>query len=342
VSVPGVSICLLVHRDAVSLDRTLAVLLPQTAEGDEVLVAPLVACLDPVAVAERVRESASRCPGHVLFTVWDGPRGTCAGSPAAARNRVLAAAGGDVVALLDDGGLPCPGWLEAVRACFAAPGLEAMAGRIVTARPTGCNPGEPESGHRSRRRPAAPGARLRWTGHLATGLDGTQAGPSSLASARNAAVLRRTALRLRGFDEKWGPDLPYEDVEFFVRLGKAGRRMRFEPTACVELVSGGAFPEGGEPGPEGSPLRNLERQAARTRAMAAIFARHEVWALPLLLASHELLAGLEAIAGRLPPRAPFRLAAEIAGGVRLGVGSVQSPWNTKCPDTGHLGGDCPG
>ncbi len=329
-SAPGVSIALLLYRDAASLERTLSALLPQVTPEDEVLVAPLAAGLDPVAISERVAEQAPCFPGRTLRVVWDGPRGRCANSPAVARNRALAAARGDVVALLDDGGLPCPGWLEAVRACFAVPGLEAMAGRIVNPRPTGSAPAGGGTRRRGPRlRPASPGARLGWTGHLLSQLEGTQAGPSSIASARNAAVLRRTALRLRGFDEGWGPELPYEDVEFFVRLGKAGRRMHFEPAACVALESGGAFPESGDPGPDGSPIRNLEGQAARTRAMAAIFARHEVWALPLLIASHGLLTVLEVIAGRLPPHAPLRLAAEIAGGVRLGVGSVDSPWKTE-------------
>jgi hypothetical protein len=295
-----------------------------------VLVTPLAAGLDPGAISERVGESASRFPGRVLRMVWDGPRGRCAPSPAAARNRALVAARGDVVALLDDGGLPCPGWLEAVRACFAVPGLEAMAGRITTPLPAGSAPVEEGTRRRGPRlHVASSGARLGWTGHVRSHLEGTQAGLSSIASARNAAVLRRTALRLRGFDEGWGPELPYEDVEFFVRLGKAGRRMRFEPAACVELGSGGAFPESSDPGPETSPLRNLEGQVARTQAMAAIFARHEVWALPLLIASHGLLTVLEVIAGRLPPQAPLRLAAAITGGVRLGAGSVDAPWKNE-------------
>jgi hypothetical protein len=338
VSAPGVSIGLLVHSDASTLDRTLAPLLPQIVEGDEVMVAPLATCLDPLEIPARVRGRAPHLPDHPLRMVWDGDRGRCAGSPAAARNRVLAAARGDVVALLDDGGLPCPGWLEAVRACFAEPGLEAMAGRIVCPGAGGCGPGGSGGSRPLRRRWATPGARLRWTGHVASHLEGTEAGVSSLASARNAAVLRRTALRLRGFDEAWGPELPYEDVEFFVRLGKAGRRMRFEPAACVELVAGWAFPGNGDPGPEGAPIANLELQAARTRAMTAIFTRHEVWALPFLAASHELLAVLEVIAGRLPSRAPLRLAAEFAAGIRLGNGSVRS----SCPDSGHLGGASPG
>lgn len=312
-SAPSVSIGLLVQRDPAALERLLTALAPQLQTGDELLVAPVGGVLDPVAVADRVREVARLDRERAIQPVWDGATGTSAVSAAVARNRILAAARGEVVAFLDDGGLPSPGWLEAVRSVFADERIEALAGRIVTGQP-----------HRGRGRP---GARLRWTGQVTDDLAALRPGITSLASARNAAVLSGVARKAGGFDEAWGSGSPYEDVEFFVRLGKAGARLRFEPAARVTLTAGEAFPDISDPGPGGSRIWNLEQQAARTRAMTAIFARHEVWALPLVVISHLVLAVIEVVAGRLPPHAPLRLLIEMVEGVRLAVHPVDSPWN---------------
>jgi GT2 family glycosyltransferase len=317
VSAPSVSIGLLVQRDPAALERLLTALAPQLQPGDELLVAPLVGILDPVGVAERLREAARLDRERDIQPVWEGPIGACSRSSAAARNRILTLARGEVVAFLDDGGLPSPGWLETVRSVFTDERVEAMAGGIVSGQPRrgGARPG------------ARPGARLRWTGQVSDDLAALRPGTTSLASARNAAVLAGAARKAGGFDEAWGPGSPFEDVEFFVRLGKAGARLRFEPAARVTLTSGEAFPDTSDPGPEGSRIWNLEQQAARTRAMTAIFARHEVWALPLVLVSHLVLALIEVVAGRLPPHAPFRLLIEVVEGVRLAVHPVDSPWN---------------
>ena len=60
--------------------------------------------------------------------------------------------------------------------------------------------------------------------------------------------------------------------------------------------------------------------------MAAIFARHEAWALLIMVASHLLIALIDVFGSRLPRTAPARIARGMMEGVRVGVRPVISPF----------------
>ncbi len=230
------------------------------------------------------------------------------GSPAAARNSILREADGDVVAFIRDDGVPVEGWLKSIRSAFLDPGIDAIAGAV----------GPPVS---RKDRSVRPGGRLRWTGHFVTDYATEEPAATSLASGDNCAVRREVALRLGGFDEAFTSQWPHEDVEFFTRLAKRGGRMLYVPEA--RLVPEGrysTFEDGG------SPEETLEREAGHSRSMAAIFARHEAWALLIMVASHLLIALIDVFGSRLPRTAPARIARGMMEGVRVGVRPVISPF----------------
>ena len=308
-SIPSVAIGLVAGRGSDPLERTLGAVLAQVGSGDSIWVTLLEGVEDPWECAARVEEARAahgdtRSPA--LLPVDARDHRYLFESAAAARNEVIGACNDEIVAFLDDGGIPLPGWLEAIRERFADPGVDAVAGRLV-------QPGlHPEPG-------APPGGRMRWTGHLQLNYAAQKGGPSSLASGRNCAVRRLHAVRLGGFDEAFTTELPYEDVEFFTRIGKGGGRTWFLPEASVEVEPYAWKEERVDP-----QLANLEEQAARTCAMAAVFARHEAWALLIMGASHLIQTVLDVISGRLPNIAPLRIVTEIGEGIRMGVRPVQS------------------
>lgn len=239
----------------------------------------------------------------LLIAVVDGN-----GSPAAARNSILREADGDVVAFIRDDGIPVEGWLESIRSAFLDPGIDAIAGAV----------GPPVS---RKDRSVHPGGRLRWTGHLVTDYTTEEPAATSLASGDNCAVRREVALRLGGFDETFTSQWPHEDVEFFTRLAKRGGRMLYVPEARL-------VPEGrcSTVEDDRSPEETLEREAGHSRSMAAIFARHEAWALLIMVASHLLIALIDVFGSRLPRTAPARIARGMMEGVRVGVRPVISPF----------------
>ena len=127
------------------------------------------------------------------------------------------------------------------------------------------------------------------------------------------------ALSVGGFDEGFGEGWKYEDVEFFTRLSKVGARARFLPVARVKVRSQVAL----EPTSHRELVAShMEERAMHSRSMAAIFARHEAWALILVALSHFIQSILDVIAARLPVYAPMRTLKEIVSGIRQGVRPV--------------------
>ena len=207
------------------LERTVGTVLGQLEGGDCLLVAMLADIEAPREAGLRISEarSAYRDVFEVDLVEGQAPGDPLlAPSPASARNAILEHSSEDVVVFLDDCGLPLDGWLESIRAAFLDPGIDAVAGAIE---PPDIGP-YPD---------ARPGGRLRWTGHLVANYSAEVSSPTSLASGRNCAVRRELALKLGGFDEAFAAGWPYEDVEFFTRLAKAGGRMLFVPGARLFL-----------------------------------------------------------------------------------------------------------
>ncbi|MFC1499696.1 glycosyltransferase family 2 protein [Candidatus Zixiibacteriota bacterium] len=230
------------------------------------------------------------------------------GSLAAACNTILREATGDVVAFISGDGQPVEGWLESVRRAFLDQGIDAVAGAVG-----------PSAARKDRS--VRPGGRLRWTGHLVSDYVTEKQAVTSLASGENCAVRRLVALKLGGFDEAFTSEWPHEDVEFFTRLIKTGGRMLYIPGARL-LPEQRHSPTGSG----GSPEEILEQEARHSRSMAAIFARHEAWALLIMVASHMLVTFVEVFGSRLPRTAPVRIAREMMDGVRVGVRPVTSPF----------------
>jgi hypothetical protein len=313
---PTIAVGVIASRGPRDLEQTLGGILEQVAEGDAVQVMVLESNPDPLESLRRIEEARFAHSGAVPIET-PGANGEAepqlAPSRAIARNRILAACEQDAVAFLCDGGIPAVGWLDTLRELLADPAVDAVAGRLLPPADS------PERG-------APPGGRLRWTGHLQLNYSAEESAVTTLASGANCAVRSRLAIRIGGFDEGFCSGLPLEDVEFFARLSKAGGRARFEPRALVHIEP----PIHEEESPSSATASErreaaLERQAARTCAMAAIFARHEVWALPIMAASHFFQSILEVFADRLPNSAPVRIVKEIVEGVGRGVRPVRSP-----------------
>jgi GT2 family glycosyltransferase len=305
----GIAVGIVASRSPDSLKRSLGAVLQQVTRIDSVWVTLLEEISGAPECAVRVNEAAAAHDDSLSVVTLAADRSNGLGlfeSPAQARNAVIEACGEEIAVFLDDGGTPVAGWLRAIRDSFSDPGVDAIAGRIVVPG-LDVNQSDP------------PGGRLRWTGYLQLNFSSDTPGASTLASGRNCAVRRSLALGLQGFDEAFTAGLPYEDVEFFTRIGKAGGRTRYLPEATVELE-----PEEKTGESVDIHLENLEAQAARTCAMAAIFARHEVWALLIMSASHLIQAVLDVFIGRLPNYAPLRILTEIGEGVRMGVRPVES------------------
>jgi GT2 family glycosyltransferase len=228
--------------------------------------------------------------------------------PAAVRNAIVGEASGEVVVFTGVDAVPVDGWLESIRDAFLDPGIDAVAGSV----------GPPSTG---RNHSSRPGGRLRWTGHLVADYTVDEPAATSLARGDNCAVRRQMVRELGGFDEAFTANWPHEEVEFFTRLMKRGGRMRYVPEA--RLLPEAEPDSGGE---RQSEDEALEAEVRRSRSMAAVFARHEAWALLILVASHLLIAIIEVFSSRLPRSAPIRITRGIMEGVRIGVRPVVSPF----------------
>jgi hypothetical protein len=226
---------------------------------------------------------------------------------------VLHRARGEVTAFLQGGWVPVPRWLEAWRGTFGDERIEAAAGALEGLPVDE----EVEPGTR-------PGGRLRWTGHLAANWHSYRPGVTSLAHGANCAIRTRLARRVGGFDEAFGEQMPGEDTEFFVRLGKWGARVVFVPGARVSrLPQAPRQAQRPDDREDADRWVRLEKRERHSRSMAAIFARHEAWALSILFASHAVEAVLGRASGRLPAGAVGVIMRELIEGVRRGGRPVQ-------------------
>lgn len=196
----------------------------------------------------------------------------------AARNRGAAEAVGHAVAFLDDDTLVDPGWARGVLGALAVPGCDAVGGRVTLA----LEADAPVWLTRKLRRYLAEfdlGEQSRW-------LVGEPV-PVGANCAVTRAALEATGGFLDGLDRVGGSLLSNGDTEFFRRLQRGGRRIRYAPAAhvrhCVpaerlstEFFRRRAYAQGRsdallarrEGGHAGSQARELVR-AGRSLAIAA-------------------------------------------------------------------------
>ena len=157
-------------------------------------------------------------------------RSTTSEGPGGARNRGLALVSSPVVAFVDAGCRPTPGWLDTLLPHFADPAVALVAPRITGDPPEGTDAtAQPGGGRRSRL------ARYESAG---SALDrGGAAGPirprSRVSFVPAATLVVRTDVTraVGGFDPSMAVG---EDVDLVWRLVEAGHRARYEPAARVE------------------------------------------------------------------------------------------------------------
>ena len=310
----GITVGITVRGGGESLPGLLAALAPALTAADELLIVLLAGSRLPPETDELIDRAGMNREGgaQIVLLAGDGTRSPVrsdvhplpAPSPAAAWNIMLAAASTAQVAFLDDSVRPVSGWLESLRLALRNTGLDAVAGSFDR---------QPEPFERTRR----PGARLRWTGHLAGDLTAVRSGTTSLVAASNFALRRAPVLAAGGFDENFTAGWPLAEIELMVRLGKGGSRFHYLPSARVTTA---AAPEiaGAGRGPATEPGDDLAERQAVVRSLAAVFARHESWAVPIMFVSQVLQACIEIAGRRLPAGAPARIAAAIREGLRTG------------------------
>jgi mycofactocin system glycosyltransferase len=189
--------------------------------------------------------------------------------PAAARNDGWRGAQSELVAFVDAGCVPSPGWLEPLLAHFADPAVGAVAPRVMHRPSAGC-PRQLDEYERVRSR-----------------LDlGPAEGPvqpaSTLSYVPSAALLvRRSALEaVGGFDEnlRFG-----EDVDLVWRLDREGWLVRYEPVSTV-THPGRSSPSAWvcqrvQYGSSAAPLS--ARHGCKVAPLAASWWSVAVWALAL-------------------------------------------------------------
>ncbi|MBX6755033.1 MAG: glycosyltransferase family 2 protein, partial [Thermorudis peleae] len=110
---PRVSLVLTVKNEAATLPALLASIADQTVPPDEVVIVDGGSTDDTLAILERWRD---RLP--LVIDVFPGA------SISQGRNRALALARGDIVAVTDGGVVLAPDWLERLVAPFTAPPAE--------------------------------------------------------------------------------------------------------------------------------------------------------------------------------------------------------------------------
>lgn len=249
--------------------------------------------------------------------------------PAAARNTGLADVSTDLVAFVDAGCEPQPGWLEPLLRHFADPQLAVAAPRIVSARPPcGLSPrrGTVASRYQQTRSSLDLGART------APVQPGTR-----VAYIPAAAMLCRTAdiRAVGGFDVEMRVG---EDVDLVWRLDAAGRRVRYEPAAEVSHDNRTRLADWSrrrfEYGTSAAPLARrhegalspVTTSAWSAASWCAVGGGHPLVGAALGVASTALLARkLEHVPS------PWRQAARLAGRGNIGAGrllasAITGPW----------------
>jgi GT2 family glycosyltransferase len=171
--------------------------------------------------ARAVEEFRARRPELPIRLVVESTQGA-----AHARNRGIAEAAGEVVAMLDDDVVPQTGWLGAICAPILA-GAAAGAGGVVILDPHATRPA--------------------WLDDSAVGgyLTAFDLGPqphdvdyfAELVVTANAAFRRETLLRVGGFDPAFGPrgsvQIVCDDAHLTRQVIRLGERVRWCPDAVV-------------------------------------------------------------------------------------------------------------
>ena len=204
---PAVTVVTPTHNRCRSLRRTLLALAEQDypAERFEALVVA-DGCRD--GTAAMLAALAPSLPYRLRWIAQEQ------GGPAAARNRAVAAAAGDVIAFLDDDVVPVPGWLAAHMAHHACDERAVVIGPL--------SPGP-------RQRPAW----VRWEDEglqqqYRAMLAGVYGPTPRQFYTGNSSVRRHWLLEAGGFDDRLRRA---EDVELAFRLLDLGLRFAFDPAA---------------------------------------------------------------------------------------------------------------
>jgi GT2 family glycosyltransferase len=139
----------------------------------------------------------------------------------------VAETGSDIVAFIDDDAYAEPDWLENIVARYADPSVGAVGGRASNGRP-----GEEHEGHDA-------------VGRLLP--DGTLTGNFAADTGRDLDVdhvlganmsVRRSALeQIGGIVDLFPGTCLREESDIMLRLGRAGHRIVYTPTALVEHVA---------------------------------------------------------------------------------------------------------
>lgn len=141
------------------------------------------------------------------------------------RNRAAAAAGGAVIAYLDDDAIPAPNWLEALLMPYADAAVMAVGGRVVEGMdlPEAVKPGEPV-------------ASLLGDGSVIGNFNLVVPQPVDVDHIKGCNMsFRAGALRqVGGFDENYSGTCHREETDVCIRLRRAGLRIVYTSDAVVD------------------------------------------------------------------------------------------------------------
>jgi GT2 family glycosyltransferase len=205
-------------REQVLVD-TVSQVLRQDPPADEVLVVDQSPAHEPEVERFLTERAASGAIRWIRQSPPNLPR---------ARNRALRETTCEVVVFVDDDVVLCEGFVKSHAAAYSDPSVAAVAGRTLQAKP------------------AAGPRRTTWRraeDYKYFDLEGSER-VEGVASFRgcNHSVRRSQMLALGGYDEWYVGWAFREDTDAALRLWKAGRKIVFEPGACLTHL---AVPAGG-------------------------------------------------------------------------------------------------